>query len=216
VDSLVVASLEVSAKMSEMISFDPALLKKRGWIFDCDGTVAETMRIHHRTWTHIISKQLGKPFDFPWDLFCSMGGMSAHDTCKNLKKLYNVDLDVPLLLADGHDYLEIHLAKDVRPRKAVVAVVHHVKSLGHRTAIASAGRKSHVHTSLTATNLMHLFDAIITAEDATRLKPHPDLFLTAAARIGIDPSDCVVVEDSPRGKEAADAAGMDCILVEPA
>ena len=59
--------VEASVKMSEMISFDPALLKKRGWIFDCDGTVAETMRIHHRTWTHIISKQLGKPFDFPWE-----------------------------------------------------------------------------------------------------------------------------------------------------
>ena len=53
-------------------------------------------------------------------------------------------------------------------------------------------------------------------EDAARSKPHPDLFLAAAARIGVDPADCVVLEDSPRGKEAADAAGMACILVEPA
>jgi HAD superfamily hydrolase (TIGR01509 family) len=202
--------------MSAMIPFDPALLSRRGWIFDCDGTLAATMRIHHRTWTHIISKQIGKPFEFPWDLFCAMGGVSAYDTCARLKQLYGIDLDVPLLLADGHDYLEIHLAKDVRPNPAVIAVVHHVKALGHRTAVASAGRKSHVHTTLNTINIMHLFDAVITAEDAKRSKPHPDLFLAAAARIGIEPADCVVIEDSPRGKEAADAAGMACILVEPA
>jgi HAD superfamily hydrolase (TIGR01509 family) len=52
-------------------------------------------------------------------------------------------------------------------------------------------------------------------EDAQRSKPHPDLFLAAAERLKIHPRDCVVVEDSPRGKEAADAAGMACILVEP-
>jgi HAD superfamily hydrolase (TIGR01509 family) len=49
-----------------------------------------------------------------------------------------------------------------------------------------------------------------------RSKPHPDLFLAAADRLGLKPADCVVIEDSPRGKEAADAAGMPCILVEPA
>ena len=53
-------------------------------------------------------------------------------------------------------------------------------------------------------------------EDAARSKPHPDLFLAAADRLGLKPADCVVLEDSPRGKEAADAAGMECILVEPA
>lgn len=201
--------------MSSKISFDPTLLQKPGWIFDCDGTLAATMWIHHRSWTHTISKQLGRPFDFPWDLFCSMGGLSTVETCKNLKRLYGIELDVPQLLADGHEYLKEHLAKDVKARPEVVAVVHQVRGLGHRTAVASAGRKHHVHTTLNTIDIAHLFDAIITVEDAQRSKPHPDLFLAAAERLKIHPKDCVVVEDSPRGKEAADAAGMACILVEP-
>jgi HAD superfamily hydrolase (TIGR01509 family) len=145
-----------------------------------------------------------------------MGGMSAVDTCKRLKADYGFDLDVDRLLADGHAFLEEHLAKDVTARPEVVNIVHHVRGLGHKTAVASAGRKAHVHTTLNQIDIAHLFDAIITAEDAARSKPHPDLFLAAAARLGVDPADCVVLEDSPRGKEAADAAGMACILVEPA
>ncbi|NBV80068.1 MAG: hypothetical protein EBR62_09480, partial [Verrucomicrobia bacterium] len=94
--------------MSTMIPFDPALLSRPGWIFDCDGTLAASMWIHHRSWTHIISLQLGRPFDFPWPLFCSMGGMSAVDTCKRLKADYGFDLNVEQLLADGHE--DVHLA----------------------------------------------------------------------------------------------------------
>jgi HAD superfamily hydrolase (TIGR01509 family) len=202
--------------MGKMIPFDPALLRRPGWIFDCDGTLAASMWIHHRSWTHVISQQIGRPFDFPWALFCSMGGMSTADTCARLKQLYGIDLDVPRLLADSHDYLEQHLEKDVTAREEVVAVVHYVRGLGHKTAVASAGRKAHVHTTLGKIAVTHLFDSIITAEDAVRSKPHPDLFLAAADRLKIHPRDCVVVEDSPRGKEAADAAGMACILIEPA
>ena len=202
--------------MSQMIPFDPALLSRPGWIFDCDGTLAASMWIHHRSWTHIVSKQIGRPFDFPWPLFCSMGGMSAVDTCKRLKADYGFDLNVEQLLADGHEFLEEHLAKDVTARTEVVAVVHHVRGLGHKTAVASAGRRDHVYTTLKQIDITHLFDAIITAEDAVRSKPHPDLFLAAADRLGLKPADCVVIEDSPRGKEAADAAGMPCILVDPA
>ncbi len=199
-----------------MHPFDHSLLTRRGWIFDCDGTLAASMWIHHRSWTHIINKQLEHPFAFPWPLFCSMGGMSAVDTCQRLKKDYGLELDVARLLADGHEFLEQHLEKDVTARPEIVAIVHHVRGLGHKTAVASAGRKEHVHTTLNRIAITQLFDAIITVEDAARSKPHPDLFLAAAERIGIHPSDCVVVEDSPRGKEAADAAGMACILIDPA
>ena len=135
---------------------------------------------------------------------------------QRLKADYGFDLNVEQLLADGHEFLEEHLAKDVTARHEVVAVVHHVRGLGHKTAVASAGRRDHVHTTLKRIDITHLFDAVITAEDAPRSKPHPDLFLAAADRLGLKPADCVVIEDSPRGKEAADAAGMPCILVEPA
>ena len=163
--------------MTRMHPFDPALLERRGWIFDCDGTLAASMWIHHRSWTHIIGLQLGRPFDFPWPLFCSMGGMSAVDTCKRLKAEYGFDLDVERLLADGHAFLEEHLEKDVTARPEVVNIVHHVRTLGHKTAVASAGRRAHVHTTLNRIDIAHLFDAIITAETP----PAPSRTLTSSS-----------------------------------
>jgi len=142
--------------------------------------------------------------------------MSAQDTCIKLKQLYGFELNVEQLLADGHDFLEIHLEKDVTARPDVVNLLHYVRKMGHKTAVASAGRRAHVDKTLNKIQLRHLFDTIVTVEDAARSKPHPDLFLVAAQRLNLDPKDCVVIEDSPRGKEAADAAGMACILVEPA
>jgi HAD superfamily hydrolase (TIGR01509 family) len=202
--------------MQTLLPKESDWLQRPGWIFDCDGTLAASMWIHHRSWTHIISKQIGRPFDFPWPLFCSMGGMSAQDTCIKLKQLYGFDLNIDQLLADGHDFLEIHLEKDVTARTDVVNLLHYVRKLGHKTAVASAGRRTHVDKTLNKIHLHHLFDTIVTVEDAARSKPHPDLFLVAAQRLNLDPKDCVVIEDSPRGKEAADAAGMACILVSPA
>jgi HAD superfamily hydrolase (TIGR01509 family) len=77
-------------------------------------------------------------------------------------------------------------------------------------AIASSGNSQRVSLGITSTGIDHFFaDSVITtADDVTRGKPFPDLFLTTAERAGIDPAECIVIEDSPFGVEAAHAAGM--------
>jgi len=197
-------------------SLDDALLAKPGWIFDCDGTLAASMRLHHRSWTHAIERQTGRPFDFEWALFCSMGGMSTEATCERLRERHGLALDPRVIREHTNDYLEIHLEAGVEARAHVVAVLHHVRRAGARTAVASGGTRDHVGRTLRRLALEPHFEAVVTCEDVARQKPEPDIFLEAARRIGRAPSDCVVVEDSPRGREAALAAGMACVMVEPA
>lgn len=195
---------------------DAALLGRPGWIFDCDGTLAATMRLHHRSWTHAIERQTGRPFEFDWAFFCSMGGMSAEDTCGRLRERHGLELDVAAIRAHTDEWLDLHLEAGVEGRPEVLAVLDHVRARGSRTAVASGGTRGHVTRTLRKLALLPLFEAVVTCEDVPRAKPHPDLFLEAARRLGIRPADCVVIEDSPRGREAAEAAGMPCVMVEPA
>lgn len=197
-------------------TLDPALLRRPGWIFDCDGTLARTMRLHQRSWMHAIERQTGRPFDFDWAFFCSMGGMSAEDTCARLRERHGLELDVRLIRAHTDEWLQGHLEANVEGRPEVIAVLEHVHDLGSRTSVASGGTREHVTVTLRKLDLLPRLHAVVTCEDTPRSKPHPDLFLEAARRMGVAPADCVVIEDSHRGREAAEAAGMPCVMVEPA
>ena len=184
------------------------------YIFDCDGTLAATMRLHHRSWARAVSMQVGREFDFPWELFCSMGGMSTADTCDRLADRYGFSLDPRRIVHDAEAFLDRHL-DDVQPVPEVVDLARHAKSRGLGVAVASGGYGPHVRRTLKAIGLEHFFPVITTVEEVPRSKPAPDLFLLAAERLNVDPLRCLVIEDSPRGREAAEAAGMACLMVSP-
>ena len=88
-----------------------------------------------------------------------------------------------------------------------------LKNGGWRQAIASSAPRLNVQAILEALNLQKYFDAFTSAEDVTRGKPDPQVFLTAASRIGVPPAHCIVVEDVPAGVEAARKGGMRSIGV---
>jgi len=184
------------------------------YIFDCDGTLAATMRMHHRSWSRAIGMQLGRDFDFPWELFCSMGGMSTAETCLRLDARFGTRLDPARIVDDAESYLDAHLDR-VEPVPEVVALARHAKSAGLGVAVASGGYGPHVRRTLRAIGLDDFFPVVTTVEEVRLSKPAPDLFLLAASRLGTDPRRCLVIEDSPRGREAAEAAGMACLMVEP-
>lgn len=184
------------------------------YIFDCDGTLAATMRLHHRSWTRAIVMQLGREFDFPWELFCSMGGMSTADTCRRLDARFGTNLDPLRIVHDAESYLDEHL-DSVEPIHEVITLAQYAKNAGLGVAVASGGYGPHVRRTLKAIGLENFFPVIATVEEVEFSKPAPDLFLLAATRLGADPKRCLVIEDSPRGREAAEAAGMACLMVEP-
>ena len=184
------------------------------YIFDCDGTLAATMRMHHRSWARAVGMQLGREFDFPWDLFCSMGGMSTAETCLRLDARFGFKLDPHRIVEDAESYLDAHLDA-VEPVGEVVALAHRAKSAGIGVAVASGGYGAHVRRTLKAIGMEHFFSVVTTVEEVRFSKPAPDLFLLAASRLAVDPRRCLVIEDSPRGREAAEAAGMACLMVEP-
>ena len=173
-------------------------------IFDCDGTLADTMPLHFTAWTRLFT-QLGVPF--PEGRFYAMGGIPTERIIRTVCADHGVDPgdDVAPFVALKEDAFLEHIAQ-VRPVEAVAAVYHAYR--GHLPlAVASGGYRDVVFRTLAAIGLTD-FDAVVCAEDTERHKPEPDVFLEAARRLKVAPEGCVVFEDTDIGLEAARRAGM--------
>jgi HAD superfamily hydrolase (TIGR01549 family) len=172
-------------------------------IFDCDGTLADTMPAHYRAWIEIL-RPYGIPF--PEDRFYSMGGMP---TDKILVKLFSEEgksLDVDLLARQKEESFVEQIA-GIRPIEKVVEVARKGRGLVPM-AVASGGHRHLVEMTLRQIGILDWFSVIVTAEDTVKHKPEPDVFLEAARRLNVKPGDCTVYEDTDLGIEAARRAGM--------
>ena len=183
-------------------------MKIKGIIFDCDGTLADTMPLHWRAW-QVISARHG--LHFPEDRFYSFGGVPSRDILKLLSVEQGRPLD-HLAVAHEKESEFLPLIAQVEPINAVVGVAreNHGKI---PMAVASGGTRKVITQVLTHLGIAHLFDAIVTSEDVTRQKPAPDIFLEAARRIGVEPQFCRAYEDTDLGMEAIRSAGMDAVDV---
>ena len=180
----------------------------RAYIFDCDGTLADTMPLHHQAYRDILHP-LGA--DFPEPLFYSLGGMPAKETIDYLNEKFGWTMPAE----ETAERKEARFGELIPGVKPVVPVVEFLRGVAGRfpVAVASGGRKTYVLETLDALGIRALFQAVVTVEDVVHPKPAPDTYLEAARRLGVAPADCLVFEDTPLGIEAATAAGMKSVLV---
>jgi beta-phosphoglucomutase-like phosphatase (HAD superfamily) len=176
-------------------------------IFDCDGTLADTMPAHYRAWAATLGRY-GIPFSEA--KFYSMGGIPTAKIIEILcAETGRFILDVDRVAREKEAAFLEHLV-GVRPVEPVLAVAR-----AHRgrlpMAVASGGYRDVISMVLRQLGIADWFAATVTAEDTTRHKPEPDVFLEAARRLGVPPASCVVYEDSDIGLEAARRAGMAAI-----
>jgi beta-phosphoglucomutase-like phosphatase (HAD superfamily) len=184
-----------------------------GYIFDCDGTLADTMPLHHRAWREAL-RAGGAAFDFHWDLFMSRAGMTLERTVAELAEQFRVELHAETIaVTQRRRFLE--LESGVLPITDVVAFARRMAST-HPISVASGSLRPHVERTLAHIGARDLFEVIVTPEDVTHGKPDPEMFLLAAERMGVPPSQCLVFEDADLGIEAARRAGMASVRVTPA
>jgi len=182
-----------------------------GYIFDCDGTIADTMPLHYRAWSQAMADFGG---EFPEDLFYAWGGKPTTVIVEQLNAMLGLSLDVGEVVAKKESYY-LQTVSQVGPVEPVLAFARSIHGTAPM-AIASGGHHELVDATLDALGITHLFQAVVCAEDYVHGKPAPDPFLVAAARLGVPPGDCVVFEDSPTGIAAAEAAGMAHVFVPTA
>ncbi len=182
-----------------------------GYIFDCDGTLIDSMPAHFRAWDQAL-RQLGSPAPLPEDLFYSLGGVPTRRVAQLLLAHFALSSD-PLDLFHLKEQLFVSMLNEVPLLEPVVAFARSVAP--HRPiSVASGGPRDVVLHSLERAGLRALFPVIITADDVIHGKPAPDMFLLAAERMGVPPARCLVFEDAVPGIEAAHAAGMQVVHVD--
>lgn len=177
-------------------------------LFDCDGTLADTMPLHYRAWRATLDGA-GRPDLFPETQFYAWGGVCAHDILVRLNHNHGAGLDVEGL-THVKEMTYRTLIPELRPIEPVLDEVrrfHGVIPL----AVVSGGMGLVVRESLRILGVEELFETVVGSEDAPRGKPEPDPFLIAAERLGVAPERCVVFEDAPAGIEAARRAGMKAV-----
>jgi beta-phosphoglucomutase family hydrolase len=182
----------------------------KGLIFDCDGTLADTMPIHLDAWRKTI-ESVGRKFEL--DFFNSMKGTSTKEIIRHFNNRYDDELKLEEVVDIKADHTTENL-KTAQPFEPIVDIVHHYKDK-LPMAVASGGRKENVETVLESLNIKDFFVTIITSTDGYNPKPEPDIFLKCAERMDVKPEDCLVFEDGDFGIQAAQKAGMHYYDVRP-
>lgn len=179
-------------------------------IFDCDGTLADTMPAHYEAWQATLAP-LGLSLDE--DRFYAMGGWPTTKVAAWVAATTGRPLDLPEL-CEAKEAAFARMIPHVRPIGPVVEIAER-----HRgrlpLAVATGAVRPILLRILKQIGVEGWFDALVSAEDVARHKPEPDTFLEAARRLGVDPVRCRVYEDTEPGLEAARRAGMACVDIRP-
>ena len=181
-----------------------------GYIFDCDGTLADTMPTHYRAWQTALGESADK---FSEALFYELGGTPTAHIVELLNERYGLTLPVDETVSIK-EALFLEYSSQVAAIEPVVAIAREMAGT-KPLAVASGGHRRIVLSTLEGLGIVRLFNAIVCAEDYVNGKPHPDPFLEAARQLGVPPGECLVFEDSSIGIKAAEAAGMKWVHVPP-
>ena len=180
----------------------------KAYLFDCDGTIADSMPLHYVAWSRALSEW---NCEFSEELFYAWGGMPVAEIISTLNEKRGLHMPVQTVASRKEElYFEI-----LPQLKAVPEVLEHIESSFGRIpfAVVSGSTRDSVTASLQALKLLDRFETLVCAGDYERSKPDPEPFLIAAARLGVAPEDCLVFEDTDMGIQAAASAGMAAVKI---
>jgi HAD superfamily hydrolase (TIGR01509 family) len=196
-----------------MVSIGSLSLPKDGFdavIFDCDGTLVDSMPAHFSAWCEALSLY-GAGGVFKEDVFLAMGGRPTRDIVVELNDEYDLHLDPEAVaFAKREAFL-----KRIGSVTLIDEVAAFAQSLRGKLpmAVASGSSRLIVEKTLNAVGISDWFDEVVTADDVAEGKPSPEIFLHAARLMGIAPERCLALDDAPAGILAAQRAGMQVIAV---
>lgn len=182
----------------------------QAYIFDCDGTIADSMPLHYIAWRKALAPW---DCDFPESLFYEWAGFSVTEIVTMLNESHGLKMPVGDVVRTKE---EIYF-QSLPDLKAVPEVLEQINTNYGRIpfAVVSGNTRDSVTASLRSLGLAEKFEILVCAGDYKKGKPDPEPFLLAAARLGVNPQLCLVFEDSEMGIAAARAAGMASVKVPP-
>jgi beta-phosphoglucomutase len=175
------------------------------FIFDMDGTLVDNMHVHTEAWGKLL-KENNIPFN-AHDFLVKTAGKTNREIIPTIFGDISEERITELAHRKESIYREMFLPHR-KPIEGLVEFLNESKQLGIKTAVATASAKPNVEFILDGLDLRKFFNVVTTAEEVKNGKPHPDIFLKSAEKVGIVSENCLVFEDAIGGFEAAHRAGM--------
>ena len=191
--------------MNKPFLIDPNV---RALIFDCDGTLVDSMPLHMKAWEEAF-QIINEKFDYNF-LFAAKG-MKETEIIEAYNKHFKTKINPIEIVTIKHQYLN----NNIEFVKPIIQVVEVAKNYFGKIplGVVSGSVKEIVHKELEVVEIFHLFNNILTADDPFKPKPAPDIFYASAENLNVEPKNCLVFEDGDPGLEAAQNAGMKTIDV---
>lgn len=180
-------------------------------IFDMDGTLVDNMKFHIQAWSQMFA-EIGLEVDSR-SICNKAAGATNEDLLRNKIGLQLSDEEVRRYSRHKEElYREIY-ASHLKPLPGLLELLAQAQELDIPIALGTAACPENVAFTLDGLNIRPYFDVIVCEKDVKRGKPDPALFLTAAQRLEVKPSSCIVFEDALAGVEAARRANMAAIVL---
>jgi beta-phosphoglucomutase family hydrolase len=179
-------------------------------IWDMDGVIADTAYLHFLSWQYAFRK---RGFDFSEEDFKHHFGQRNDTIIRDTIGSEASTEMIEAIAEDKEDYFRREAAKSLKPFPGVISLLKTLKENNVPCAVASSAPLENIRLILTRLGIEEYFQAVVYGQEVAEGKPSPQVFLLAAKKLGVEPIECVVIEDAIAGVQAAKRAGMRCIAV---
>ncbi len=179
-------------------------------LWDMDGVIADTGPYHFQAWQETFKK---RGVHFTADDFKRRFGQRNDTIIRSIISDSLSQDEIDIIANEKEADYRSRVAQTVKPLPGAIELIRLLKEQGIKVAIASSAPMENIQLVLSGLGIDNCFDTIVWGREVTEGKPSPQVFLLAARKLGVQPQECVVVEDAVAGVAAAKKAGMKCVAV---
>lgn len=183
---------------------------KKAVIFDMDGLMIDSERATYEEYCRKL-EQLGYSFDEATYRLCL--GKNKQGICQVFYDHFDDDFPMVEVWDDAHDWLDERLAREVPLKDGLLDLLKYLKDNNYKTIVATSSARARVDVILKNAKIDQYFDDTICGDEVSHGKPHPEIFLTACQKLGVKPSEALVLEDSESGILAAYDGNIDVLCI---
>ena len=181
----------------------------KGVIFDMDGVLFDTERLYQNVWQDYANQE---GFELKEEMLCQLRGTNGKEM-EDILKVWFPDKDPQNIMDTLFAWSRERLKNEVPIKNGAKEILDFFTDIKFKIAIASSADLDMIHNNLKNSKFESYFDVITSSSEVKEGKPSPDIFLCSAERLGLDPEECYVIEDSINGIKAANTAGCKPIMV---
>ncbi len=179
-------------------------------IWDMDGVIADTAPYHFKAWQQVFRK---RGVRFTREDFTPRFGQRNDTIIRSVLGEATPKSEIDTIAGEKENNFRSMVRRKIEPLPGAIELLGSLSEHGFKTALASSGPMENIHLLISSLGIGSCLDVIVSGHDVTESKPSPQIFLLAAQRLGVEPEDCVVIEDAVAGVAAARKAGMHSLAV---